>query len=210
MKKYLINIGKIVVFALIIIANSACEEYLDRSPIIQLDPDNFFRNESELKSATFGMYKFLYDRSSIEMSHFTDDGYGFKNSTGMSFTYGEHTAYDSKFLESWRRSYQGIGQANLVLTYVDESPADEEVKNACKGEAYFMRAFYYFDLAYLFGDVPLIVMQPSVTGDIFPSRTPRAEVIAQILDDLDNATDLLPVNTDKGRASRGAAMGLKA
>jgi len=210
MKKYIMNIQKILLFAMIIIVNLSCEDYLDRTPIDKLDPDNFFRNEAELKSATFGMYTFLNDRYYVEMNHFTDDSYGFKHATAVSFTYGEHTAFDNTFLEAWRTSYRGIGQANLVLTYVDGSPVDEDVKNACKGEAYFMRAFYYWELTFRFGDVPLIISQPSVTGDIFPERTPRAEVIDQIIDDLDNAIEILPVDSDKGRVTKGAALGLKA
>lgn len=66
-----------------------------------------------------------------------------------------------------------------------------------------------------FGDVPLITEPQSSDSDLYPSRTPAAEVYAQIISDLENAVELLPVkqeytDADKGRAAKGTAIGMLA
>lgn len=110
--------------------------------------------------------------------------------------------------------YSGIGRCNTFLAKVDEVPnMDPDVVSRMKGEAIFLRALYYFILQNYYGGVPLILDPPNNETQGGLPRTPRAEVVAQILRDLDDAAGLLPASfsgTNKGRATKGAAMALKA
>jgi tetratricopeptide (TPR) repeat protein len=83
------------------------------------------------------------------------------------------------------------------------------------GEAYFLRAHYYFILARYFGDVPLVTKPLSSDDDLFPARNPVSDIYDLIISDLKNAITLLPQKStysqkDMGRASKGAAYGILA
>ena len=91
----------------------------------------------------------------------------------------------------------------------------ETVKNRVLGEAYFLRAQYYFILVRFFGDVPLVLTPVEPGDDLRPFRTPKAEVYTQTIADFTKAIELLPAResysgTDVGRASKGAAEGMLA
>ena len=67
---------------------------------------------------------------------------------------GTGTTYD--FHEIWTRGYNQIRNANVILSRIDNGKFDtEEIKNAIIAEAYFHRAYWYYRLVHLYGDVPL-------------------------------------------------------
>jgi len=91
----------------------------------------------------------------------------------------------------------------------------DNVKNRVLGEAYFLRAHYYFILVRFFGDVPLTLKPVEPGDDLRPFRTPKADVYKQIISDLNQAITLLPPKeqysgNDVGRASKGSAAGMLA
>lgn len=112
----------------------------------------------------------------------------------------------------WNDNYIGIFRANQVLANVPDIEMDEAQKQRLLGEAKFLRGLFYFHLATLWGNVPLM-LTPSTPNDK-PTVTPQAEVWAQIEKDLTEAAATLPVrytNTaDLGRATKGAANALLA
>lgn len=113
----------------------------------------------------------------------------------------------------WARCYGGIGRCNTFLVKVDEIPdMDEELKTRMKAEAKFLRGLYYFMLQTYYGGVPLILDPPDISQADLP-RNSREEVVAQVLKDMDEAAAVLPLEygaSDRGRATKGAALGLKA
>ncbi|MGE5429401.1 MAG: RagB/SusD family nutrient uptake outer membrane protein [Methylococcaceae bacterium] len=112
----------------------------------------------------------------------------------------------------WRDNYIGIFRANQVLAYVPAIEMDATLKNRYLGEAYFLRGFFYFNLATLWGNVPLM-LTPSTPTDR-PSTASQAAVWAQIEADLTQAIANLPEkytdSKDLGRATKGAANALLA
>ncbi len=117
----------------------------------------------------------------------------------------------------WQGSYLGISRANIVLEKVPEIEMDSATKSRIIGEARFLRGLFYFNLVRLFGDVPLVIMPVSedlTDEEIYVSRNPESEVYDQIIEDLTIASEKCPkayyVNSDKGRATKGAALGLLA
>jgi hypothetical protein len=115
----------------------------------------------------------------------------------------------------WADCYGGIGRCNTFLKKVDEVPnLSATEKNRMKGEAFFLRSFYYFLLQNYYGGVPIILDPPNKETQSDIPRATRQEVVVQIMKDLDSAEQRLPYKyaavTDRGRATKGAAMALKA
>lgn len=119
----------------------------------------------------------------------------------------------------WNERYGGIKTCNLIIENIDRVPnADPAVIARMKAEARFLRAFQHFQLATWFGDIPLLKKDPSLQEAKTITRTPHAEVVQFILDELDAVSPLLPKNTEftgerdkeRGRITMGAAAALKA
>ena len=115
----------------------------------------------------------------------------------------------------WGRNYTGIYRANLLLAKMEKVP---ELSAALKGrysaEAKFLRAYYYFDLIRLFGNIPLIT-EPVSTSEIYNLvQANAAAVYTQIEKDLTesiaeaNLPNIVPASTEGGRVTKGAAKAL--
>ncbi|MGC1516671.1 MAG: RagB/SusD family nutrient uptake outer membrane protein [Maribacter sp.] len=119
-----------------------------------------------------------------------------------------HTPVNAQLRSIWSWMFAGVNRANYVLEFKDK--IDFTGKEVVIAESTFLRAYYYFELVKWFGDVPLSVDQRLLFGDQdVVARTPRAEVYAQIEQDLIFAVSTLPVTqTETGRATKGAAQAL--
>ena len=100
--------------------------------------------------------------------------------------------------------YTGIARANAILDRIDDAEFDGSV---LKGEALFLRAYFYFELVQFYGGVPLHLAEVSAQEDAALPRSTVEEVYNVILNDITQATSLLldESQTENGRASRGAA-----
>ncbi len=125
-----------------------------------------------------------------------------------------HTSVNSTLTEIWQSAYEGVNRANYMTQYKDKNLAGNTVdfagKEALYGEVYFIRAYYYFTLVKMFGDVPLFVdKRLSLNDSKSLSRSPKAEVYKQIEADLAAAIAALPaVQQQKGRITKYAAQAL--
>jgi hypothetical protein len=111
--------------------------------------------------------------------------------------------------EVWRNHYQALFRANQVIANVPEIEMDAAAQKRIVAEAKFIRALLHYNLAILFGNVP-IVTEPSQPGDL-PATQPQAAVLAQVQKDASEAAADLPASysgNDVGRATRGAALAL--
>lgn len=126
-------------------------------------------------------------------------------------------AYNSILLDYYRAKYQGIIRCNLALQQVEAYEPDETLsedeKDRLLGEAYYLRAFYYFQLVRVFGGVPLVHDVLDSSDKWQQPRATAEAVYSSITDDLKNAQELLwekseyPAD-DLGRATRGAALAM--
>ena len=126
--------------------------------------------------------------------------------------------YDFWEGNSWtyRDFYEAIFRANQVLAYVpDIDFADAAKKNRVLAQAHFLRGFYYYYLAVLWGSTNKslgIVLEPSTPG-MKPDGHTGTEVYQQAITDLTAAIEHLPESwsgADKGRATKGAAYAYRA
>lgn len=141
----------------------------------------------------------------------SDEGFGSGGDGGlnnlMSFV---QTDYNNALTAlTWETLYVGIFRANQVLANVPDINMDATLKQRLIAEAHFLRGLFYFNLALYFGR-PVIMLEPSQTGDVPGNATPE-EAWAQVESDLIAAAPNLPVSyggNDLGRATRGAAYAL--
>jgi starch-binding outer membrane protein, SusD/RagB family len=125
-----------------------------------------------------------------------------------------HTPVNSTLTELWKSAYEGVNRANYMLQYKDKNPAGVTVdfagKDALYGEVFFLRAYYYFHLVRMFGDVPLFVdKRLSLSESKTLKRAPKADVYKQIEKDLTAAIATLPaIQVEKGRITKYAAQAL--
>src|SRR5690606_18817758 len=110
------------------------------------------------------------------------------------------TAENGAFNGLWLYDYEGINRINLAISYLTNTEITQTVgisdprKNQLLGEAYCLRAFYYFDLVNNFGDVPLLTVPLISFEEAFDVavRVPASEIWEQINADLSQARTLLP------------------
>ena len=100
----------------------------------------------------------------------------------------------------WSLLYRQIYSCNLAIENLGANQTKLSNYNQWMGEALFMRAFSFFDLVNLYGDVPLaLVSDYNVNNNL--SRSPKAKVYAQIVQDLKQAESMLPMGYLSGTAS---------
>lgn len=129
---------------------------------------------------------------------------------------GKFNLASSGFTSSiaWTAYYQGILRANEVIQYVPAITMDADLKNRVLGQAYFLRALYYFHLADFYKNVPMPLTPAASSADYTQKQQPQATVWAQVISDFQKASTLLPdsyanlgtVDAQAGRATKGAAV----
>ncbi|MDO9510065.1 MAG: RagB/SusD family nutrient uptake outer membrane protein [Candidatus Magasanikbacteria bacterium] len=215
----------ILVFFIVISMTNCSEDFLEKTPLDTINTENYPATAAELVTLVNGAYQPLQWPKLYNLRMWTSDimaGNSIVGAGGGSD--GIETQDMGNFvtntdnagvLDLWRGPWPGILMTNIILDVAPGLEIKETIKNRSMGEAYFLRAHYYFILTRYFGDVPLITKPQSSDDELFPERVSKDLVYDQIISDLEKAIDLLPVKGeytgfDIGRASKGAAMGILA
>lgn len=189
----------------------SCEgDFLDRKPIDFLAPDSF-NSEKDIKEAVNGIYRaFLSNKlEPIYLDFMVDNGFMSDYRNMFERTYDNETNY---VVNKWSWNYKIILRANTVLHFIDNVQMQENVYKQYKGEATFLRALAYSDLLFYFGSAPLRT-QPEGLEGADKELSSRETLIEFVIKELTDASNLLPdtyAATDRGRATKGAALALKA
>lgn len=206
-----------IVFILFI----GCHDFLEEKDPSNFNVDNYFTKPAHARASVNAIYNSLYPihnqqswlmtelRTGILNSTFAADG-GFPSfrivsELGMDADHPSLNVY-------WDSHYRGIGNANIAISQIPKITMDENEKTKILGEAKFLRAYFYFNLVRLFGDVPLIT--ESITLDhsqLKPKRDPVELIYSLIVNDLKEAeTSGLPFTSNSGKVSLGAVKSLLA
>ena len=207
---------------------TACDDYLERYPLDQPSDVTFWSTEAELKMAINAVYRSLYwtDRTTATaLNTHLPFQFLFDFATDLSWDrnlnawqlmgQGQVTAVENSLVfGAWNNAYAQIGNCNRLLAYMHraEEVTNPQVYANIAAEARFFRAYWYHWLISLYGDVPLIT-EPLDPGESALPRTGKEEVYRFIVDELDAAGAVLPAEyaaNERGRATRGAALALKA
>jgi hypothetical protein len=202
---------KYIFLSLIACLFTGCtKDFLDRKPIDFLAPDNF-KTENDIKGAVNGIYTaYISDKNEpIYTDFIVDNGYFPDYRDMWNRTYNNETSY---IVNKWSRDYKVILRANTLLANIDGVKLTPTAYNQYKGEATFLRALAYFDLSFFFGGVPLR-LKPEGLEDANKPLTSKEDIVNFVLTELEDASNMLPVSyaaSEKGRATKGAALAIKA
>lgn len=211
------------IFLLLIILTStvSCEDDLNKLPLDQPTDKNYYENEQQLLLALNGTYRGLWWENRVTaypiyLDFITDMGF-VRSDAGdgiKDVMTGGASASTGAFSLVWQHMYAHISLANDVLANMNraEGKVPAELFARIGAEAQFLRAFYYFWLINLYGDVPFVT-EPTSLENSHLSRTPKNDIVTFLLQDLESAAQKLPVSysgSNVGRATKGAALTLKA
>src|SRR5690606_37913781 len=194
MKNSLKQIITVMVFALCY----TCDDYLDILPEGEQNSENYFNQPSDYEDALVGVYDLLSTTYlSNVLGEIASDNTlcGGGNSTDVlewqQIDDMIHTADNPALRNVFQWMYAGVSRANYIVEFQDK--IDFEGKDRILAENLFLRSYFYFELVTFFGHVPMylngrISIEESQTID----RTPKAEVYAQLQQDLASIIDDLP------------------
>lgn len=199
-----------------------CNDKLDVDPYTFTSDKTYYKTQDQIKSAINGIYDKLQDLYNgdhiyihTEMRADNTDYQYYETDRGIQqredindFLMTASNIYNQNV---WNRLYDGIQQANAVIVNIDNVEfTDDNLKAQHEGEARFLRAFFYFHLVRLYGEVPLKDKPTTGPGDAFTSTKASVdELYAFIKEDVNKAIEKLPAKyenaSDKGRLTKGAA-----
>ncbi|WP_287132579.1 RagB/SusD family nutrient uptake outer membrane protein [Bacteroides sp.] len=197
---------------------SSCYD-LDQFPHDKTSSGTFWQTEEHAYQGMVAMYETLRNENTFG-AYYNLDALGeiamdYNNWQMPAIIKGTHNDRTAYITSKWQSSYNGIFRANLLLQNIDKVNTSDEKKALYKAEAKFMRALHYFHLLDFYGGVPLYDETTVVNQEFMNMKKPRTtaeETKKFILDDLDEAVNVLPVkwgSSDYGRATRGAAVALR-
>jgi hypothetical protein len=195
---------------------TSCDrDLLETIPNDRLSVDVFWKTENDAKLAVNALYTDLDGVNIVGWDALTDIAHTNQNFNIMAYIeLGTYDATSSKIYDEWVNAYKGIRAANYFLENVEKIPAaDATVINQLKGEAKALRAYQYIKLIGLYGPVPLVTTSLTLEQ----GRAVENSSVEQLWDfvdkELSEAAGLLPATygaADKGRVTKGAALGLLA
>ncbi|MEO2070276.1 MAG: RagB/SusD family nutrient uptake outer membrane protein [Zunongwangia sp.] len=217
MKNY---INPLIILSVILLVVSCSDDFLERPPESEIIPEEYLYEESQLASYTVNLYGILPTHGNWSFGTFGIDA-DTDNMADMD--------YDNKYVPGqWRVpqtdgswSFGNIYNINYFLNTVlprwenGEITGSEEGIEHYIGEAYFFRAYEYFNKVQALGDFPIVTETLVDEKEVLTEaskRNPRSEVVRFIISDLDSAATMMMGTSpdgNKNRLSRYAALLVK-
>ena len=211
-----------LILGLLSLITVSCKKFLDVNPVDQVSDTQTIFDSNSAQTAVRGIYNELesndyYGYTFQTLGFFSGDNIKYVGSQTVNQQLTNHAVSSdlAALNTSWAAIYNVINRANNVLAKVPGLPASatlpDSLKSQLLGEAYFLRALAYFDLARTWGGVQL-VLTPTSSATNVPSlvRSSLPDTYAQVLKDLTKAENLLPNTTNRIRATRKTAYALHA
>ncbi len=205
-----------------------CNKYLDIKPETSLASETFFKREADFDQAINAAYvplRTIFNTHNWVLTEMHSDNvyyarnvaFGneeqtqnmadFNVPTNASDVAGAKITTNPRVRDLYRLYYQVIARSNQVLATIDDVDFDAESKNNLKGQAYFLRAFSYFELARFFGTVPIHTEPVSVRQDAAVPLSTTEQLYTLVENDAKEAANLLKSKSAQqpGRVTSGAA-----
>ena len=199
---------------------TACDSLLDESPHDAVPTETSITDARGARAALIGAYnglrgadEFYYAAEFITLGDLLADNVA---SIGISASFdladrNELRANNSSVGGVWEDIYEALNRVNIILEKVPLlTDFDEEEKNQILGEAHALRALNLHNLTKFWGDVPMPLVSPSLEEASQITRTPAAEVYAQIRADLAEAENLVTAAEPATQVTAGAVDALQA
>ncbi|WP_127124788.1 RagB/SusD family nutrient uptake outer membrane protein [Pseudoflavitalea rhizosphaerae] len=206
MFRFIKKIAVVFIGLLCCLCSFSCKKLLEvQDPINSITTKDVFSSDDQAEMAAAAMYSLMVNSD----NYFSNGGVSIAGGLSADELYAYYGAVSASYFqvntnnlladnvptkEIWVSAYNIIYQANSIIEGIEESEASTLSAHARKrltGEAKFIRAFSFFYLTNLFGDVPLALTVDFNKTQRMP-RTPQQEVYNQIIDDLNAAQSALP------------------
>ena len=213
MKKIAINLfqtKKTFLMSILIASLSitSCQEYLDTPSYDTLDTETVFLNEPSADLFVQGCYRNLihsemfYQLGAGEtVTHSAEDGTTNNSKYNIcNYFYDPITPYTVTTI--FKEQYRIIESTNIAISRIDKMPVTAKTKSMI-GEAKAIRAFCYYNLIRIYGDVPAVwtpleEMDQNDPNTFYPKRSPRDEIYDRIIGDLQSAVQDIPWKSASG------------
>jgi len=197
----------------------SCQD-MDIAPIDRFTDANYWESTEKAQLVLNMAYNQMYGADRMWRDEFLSDNLVHTYGTNDPYVIrkGQATSALNLFNTEWDDAYGGIKTCLVFLENVDRVPnMSENVKNRMIDEIRFIRAYIYFRLVNYYGDVPFFLMQVSLDDAYTVSRTPRAQVLSFVHEELDEIIQNgnLPTKdnlatAERGRITMGAAVAFQA
>ncbi|HEY0608723.1 MAG TPA: RagB/SusD family nutrient uptake outer membrane protein, partial [Chitinophaga sp.] len=182
---------KIIVSAIILTTALSCSKsFLDREPIDRKVEETFYKTPQDALEGLVAAYDELqygdYDNIQLVSEIASDDCFGGGSETDIAWKRWDRFENDNNTnLGNWTKYYTGIYRANILLSKLEgvNWGNDASLKTRYEAEARFLRAYFYFDLVRMFGNVPLVTT-PLVPGEYNVPQAKPEDVYKLIAGDL--------------------------
>ena len=196
-------------YIFLILLLAGCKKTLDLTPEDQISDASFWKTPAHFELAANDFYYALK-----EVPQYID------NNSDIAFGSGANPVSDGSYLPTanssvWDNAYKNIRAINYLLQKAPGSNLGSAIDRPV-GEAFFFRAYNYWNLVESFGGVPKIDKVLDVNSkELYLPRSTQSEIVDFMLDDLDSAFNKLPKQSglssaELGRATQGAVLALKA
>ena len=202
----------IIVVLLSVLTSSCKKDFLNRQPLTEYSESSLWTGVNDATAACNACYSGFEDGQWVVYmdvaSDNAHDAYpweGWQQYGNMQLLSPNNTG--------WKYNFTTITQCNWFLANIDRTPMDQTLLTRMKGEVRFIRAYEYFERSQLYGDFPLVTKMLTAEEANAVERTPKAQVVDFILNELDTIIPTLPKTyegSDLGRITQGAALALKA
>ncbi len=207
MKKYII--------IMLLLTTFSCEQILDQDPVGNRTDADYWQTEADMLDALAGAYS-LWATRELGMHDLFFDNQGDDHWRAGDHAEDEdiethNTSFSNyKINTTYVYKYEVINRANGIIIngpkVKELGTVSEDAYNAIMGEAYFLRAYAYYRLYLIHGQVPIIVEENVLNNDYKVAKSESPEQLSDfILGDLEKAVNMLPMHNGTGRVSKGAA-----
>ena len=210
----------LIAIALLGFSFSSCSDFLEQNPQTDLSENDFYKTADDILSAVNGAYSSLQEGDIYGPWYVFGEIPSDNTRNQLSGSVTTQNEFDQFYIDTqnsmianfWKAAYKVINRTNTILGRIDGIEINTELANRYKLECKFIRALMYFNLVRVYGDVPLVLKEISISESYDILREPKENVYNQIIADLKEAQDL-PVSystAEDGRATQGAAKALLA
>ena len=213
------NINRILLTVLALLLG-ACSDFLTENLQGTYSNATFYKTEAHALLAITGVYNaasfvstenHLWVFGDVASDDATKGGLAGDQSDIQFIDEFSYSRNNGSLEKIWKHYYEGISRANYLLYYSPGIDMNEDLKSRILGEAKFLRAYFYFNLVNIFGEIPIKLNPPINPDEINKPKSPIANVYAQIEKDLTEAIAAIGTKDKEiGRVTKGAAWGLLA
>lgn len=213
---------KNIIYFLLLSGMMACSSnFLDKYPLDKVSSDNFWTSEADVKLALTGCYAPLSVQSdagvisegfgafTMYWDGISDDAWPRSGSFNSIATSQLEPTTGGIVSDMYNQNYKAIATCNYFLANVDKANLDAAVTRQYKAEVYFLRAYYYSQLCKTYGGVIITLKPEELNYAMDMKKSTKAEVVEQVLKDIDTALLSLPDDVYSGRIVKATALGLK-